>query len=588
MGLPRQATKKKNKLQYVWIVAIAMVVLPLLYRDYRTHILPNVFIENVSVSGLSFEQTERLIRENLDFAPPTLITLSLEGKQYILPTSDISLHYYPDAAVKSAFTLGKTGSLWEMILTLRKQNSRSVVFRIPMTYDEGRLQTWIQTIADELDRPGKIPTATLRAQGNLQSLVIYPGKLGRVVDKTALKEQIVDALSHPPFTSEISRDIPLIVSVPLTKNEELGVKQRVSSLLGRVVQFSANGKVFTWNDQSLVSFLSLPHGYNQEAVKKEVGRWVESVDQPLQEPEMHVEQGRVTSFVPPQQEIKLQLDQSLLLAKEALHSLEGFGEKKEHTLIQLPFSSVDPKQKLEDINILGIRERVGFAESYFHHSIPQRVDNVKLTAQRMNLTLIPPGGTFSYNAIVGEVSGRTGFKPAYIIKDGRTILGDGGGLCQGSTTMFRAALNAGLPIIERRGHSYRVSYYEENALPGIDATVYAPSVDFKFKNDTPSNLLITVDVDPKNYHMVIQFWGTSDGRKSEILNHVVYDKTPPLPTRYEDDPTLPPGKMKQIDWSAPGAKTSFVYKVTRGNEVLQNREFKTTYQPWAAVYLRGI
>lgn len=588
MRLPRQAMKKKNKLQYVWIVALATVVLPLLYRDYTTHILPNVFIENVSVSGLSFDQAEKSIRDNQDFAPPTLITLSLEGKQYTLPTSDLSLRYYPDAAVKSAFMLGKTGSMWEMMLTLRKQNSRSVVFHIPMTYDEGKLLAWIQTVAHELDRPGKIPTATLRTHGNLQSLVIHPGTLGRVVDKTALKEQIVDALSHPPFTSEISRDIPLVISVPLTKDEELGAKQRVSSLVGRVVQFSVNRKVFTWNDQSIVSFLSFPRGYNQKVIKKEVGRWAESVDQPLREPEMRVDQGRVTSFIPPQQEIKLHQDQSLLLAIEALHSLEGFGEKKEHTLVQLPFFSAEPKQKLENMNTLGIQERIGFAESYFHHSIPQRVDNVRLTAQRMNLTLIPPGGTFSYNAVVGEVSGRTGFKPAYIIKDGRTILGDGGGLCQGSTTMFRAALNAGLPIIERRGHSYRVGYYEENALPGIDATVYAPSVDFKFKNDTPSNLLITVNVDPKNYHMVIQFWGTSDGRKSEILNHVVYDKTPPLPTRYEDDPTLPPGKIKQVDWSAPGAKTSFVYKVTRGNAVLQSREFKTTYQPWAAIYLRGI
>ena len=99
--------------------------------------------------------------------------------------------------------------------------------------------------------------------------------------------------------------------------------------------------------------------------------------------------------------------------------------------------------------------------------------------------LIPPGGTISYNEIVGDISAATGYQPAYIIKDGRTILGDGGGVCQVSTTLFRAGLSAGLPILERHPHAYRVHYYEEGGYkPGLDATVFAPGVDLKMKNDT--------------------------------------------------------------------------------------------------------
>ena len=244
--------------------------------------------------------------------------------------------------------------------------------------------------------------------------------------------------------------------------------------------------------------------------------------------------------------------------------------------------------KLSSLNSLGINERIGFAESFFYHSIPNRVHNVELTARRVNLTLIPPGGEFSYNKTVGDVSSANGWLQAHIIKQGRTVLGDGGGLCQGSTTLFRAALNAGLPIVERRGHSYRVGYYEQNSPAGIDATVFAPSVDFRFKNDTPATILITMTVDPKNYYMLIEFWGTSDGRKAEISDITLFNVTPALPTIYQDDPTLPPGTLKQVDFAAGGAKTSFHYVVTRNGEKLQDQVFKTTYQPWAAVYLRGI
>ena len=160
-------------------------------------------------------------------------------------------------------------------------------------------------------------------------------------------------------------------------------------------------------------------------------------------------------------------------------------------------------------------------------------------------------------------------------------------MCQGSTTLFRAALNAGLPIVERRGHSYRVGYYEQNSLPGIDATMFAPSPDFKFSNDTLGHILVTANVDEKNYSMLIEFWGTSDGRVSAITDHRVFDQTPAKATVYQDDPSLPAGVTKQVDWSAPGAKTSFRYTVKRGNETLQDRVFTTAYQPWAAVYLRG-
>jgi vancomycin resistance protein YoaR len=215
------------------------------------------------------------------------------------------------------------------------------------------------------------------------------------------------------------------------------------------------------------------------------------------------------------------------------------------------------------------------------------VHNIELAAARLNGVLIKPGEEFSFNAAVGEVSAATGYQAAYIIQNGRTQLGDGGGLCQDSTTVFRAALDSGLPITVRRGHSYRVGYYEQNAKAGLDATVYSPSTDLKFINDTPAHILIQTEVDSPNRTLKVYFYGTSDGRKATIKDHVVWGITPAPPDVYQDDPTLPVGTVKQVDWKAQGAKAQFVYVVERGGEIIFEKTFTTIYQPWAAVFLRG-
>ena len=230
---------------------------------------------------------------------------------------------------------------------------------------------------------------------------------------------------------------------------------------------------------------------------------------------------------------------------------------------------------------------VGKGISYFRGSIPSRIHNIQLASLKMNGILIPPGETFSFNKTLGDVSQSTGYQEAYIIKEGRTILGDGGGVCQVSTTLFRAVLNAGLPILERHAHAYRVSYYEQNSDVGLDATVFDPTADLKIKNDTLAHLLIQTQFDPKNSRLTFELYGTSDGRKITLSKSRIWDQTPPPPDLYQDDPTLPPGKVKQIDWKAWGAKVAFDYKVERNGEILQNRTFYSNYRPWQAIYLRG-
>lgn len=253
----------------------------------------------------------------------------------------------------------------------------------------------------------------------------------------------------------------------------------------------------------------------------------------------------------------------------------------------LPTITLEPEITTEEVNEYGIEEKIGEGVSYFVGSIPNRIYNIGLAASRIDGTLVAPGEEFSFNKNIGDISRLTGYKEAYVISNGRTILGDGGGVCQVSTTLFRAMLDAGVPITERNAHSYRVGYYEQQSPVGIDATIYVPSVDLKFKNDTGKHILISADFDPVNQKLVFSFFGKSDGRETVVSDPVILSQSGAPEPLYEDDPELPVGVTKQVDFAASGANVQFTRTVTRNGEVLIDETYNSRYSPWRAVYKVG-
>lgn len=255
--------------------------------------------------------------------------------------------------------------------------------------------------------------------------------------------------------------------------------------------------------------------------------------------------------------------------------------------IKIPMKTVEPKVADDKADKLGIKELIAEGTSLFQHSIENRMYNIGLGASKINGTLIAPGGTFSFEKTVGDVSVDTGYKQAYVIENGKTVLGDGGGICQVSTTLFRAALNAGLPIVERHPHAYRVGYYEQDSAPGIDAAVYIPGVDLKFKNDTGHYILIQSYFNPDEQRLTFALYGTKDTREVAIDKPVVTSETPAPETKYQDDPTLPRGVLKQVDFSAAGANVYFTREVKKNGKLYLSDKFVSNYRPWQAIFLRG-
>lgn len=267
------------------------------------------------------------------------------------------------------------------------------------------------------------------------------------------------------------------------------------------------------------------------------------------------------------------------------HLTEKDGNKVNH--ISIPIRVIKPAITSEKAEELGLKELIGKGTSLYKGSIESRAFNIALAASRLHGTLIPPGETFSFNKAVGDISTLTGYKQAYVIKEGHTILGDGGGVCQVSTTLFRAALNAGLPIVERHHHSYRVSYYELDSPPGLDATIYLPDVDLRFINDTGKYILVQTVLDKEGERITFELYGTSDGRQVTLTKPIITSQTLPPDPLYQDDPTLPRGTVKQIEHAIAGARVSFERTVTKKNEEPVSETFISPYRAWQAVYLVG-
>ena len=232
--------------------------------------------------------------------------------------------------------------------------------------------------------------------------------------------------------------------------------------------------------------------FDQEPVRRIITNLEESLNKPAKNALFKFENNKVISFR--QEELGLDLDENKFYSDftRAVFELKA---KKANKMISIKKIIIQPEITLAKANDLGIKEFIGQGQSDFSHSIPERIHNIILASSKFDGVLIPKDKIFSFNQTVGDISSLTGYKPAYIIKGGKTVLGDGGGVCQVSTTFFRAALNTGLPIIERNAHAYRVGYYENDSKPGFDATVFAPSVDLKIKNDTTAYILIQTEID---------------------------------------------------------------------------------------------
>lgn len=556
-------------------------------------IYPGISVGEINISLLTrYEAKERLTTELRNRSSKTLI-LHANSQSFEIKVSEESIVVNIDGALDEAFKYGHTEAYYPP-----KRITLKISPDIP-------LSNQLKQIASSVNQPPI--DSTLKVDGD--QINVTPSQEGLILDEEAVALYIESLVNGGGTTSY---NLPLKKASPkLSYESALEIKKRLDEIKISPLKLAFKDQTFTLSLDQLIELIDLESSnfsllsaqftgkpvtitsvtvngqevtdtklsLDQEKTITYLKSLAKQIDQPVEEPLFNFDPQsptRVKEFRPPQEGRHLNIEKS---AANITSVLQLSGENQ----VDLVVDIISPQNKLT--NELGIKELIGQGTSNFAGSIENRIYNLKLAASRINGVLVKPGEVFSFVNTVGDITAATGYKQAYVIKSGRTVLDDGGGVCQVSTTLFRAALNSGLPVVTRTAHAYRVGYYEQGYPPGLDATIFYPSVDFKFKNDTEKSILIQAY--SSGYYLYVDFYGTSDGRIATVSKPIITNATPPPAELRQDDPSLPKGTVKQVDWPAWGANVVFSRTVTKDGKTIINESFRSNYRPWQAVYLVG-
>jgi vancomycin resistance protein YoaR len=566
-----------NKIfKYLLLALGVFITILLIYvLSFTNKIYPNVYILDIPVGGLT--QSEA-INKISGIAPPPVVFLKEDSQTFELSTNTFELTYDFVATSQRALLIGRSGNFFHDMGRIISQLFSKNKLGLDLSLNSDKLTESLLVITSELNVQEIVPSATL-----------VSGQIEINKGQTGLSPNILKLRSDIGYNLSFNLIDPVEISIEttghsLTEPEAAILMSRAQKLIGKGLGVEFENRTYQLIDSELVSLLDVKGGYNSEKINQFI-QTIKTIERLPQDAVFSFEDGRVQQFKPSLDGISINTE---TLKNMLIGNIRALEEGEEKVLaFNLPVTTVSPKIKNEDVNNLGIKELIGIGTSKFAHSIPNRIHNVGLASSKFHGVIIAPGETFSFNDVLGDVSAYTGYKQAFVIKEGRTVLGDGGGVCQVSTTFFRAAMNAGLPILERKAHSYRVGYYEQDSPPGFDATVFAPTADLKVENNTGHHILIQTIYDAANTFLAFELYGTKDGREAIIGKPVTTGVSAPGPDVYIDDPTLPLGTIKQVEYRAWGSKVTFGYKVIRGEETLFEKSFVSSYKPWAAVYLKG-
>lgn len=229
---------------------------------------------------------------------------------------------------------------------------------------------------------------------------------------------------------------------------------------------------------------------------------------------------------------------------------------------------------------------LGVATTSYYGSYSERVNNIARGAARLNGRVVQPGRSFSFNAALGSAGTADGFVEGYAIVNGRLEKVVGGGLCQVSTTLYRAVFRAGLQIVSRQNHSYVINFYEN--VPGFDATVFSPDVDFIWRNDTKYPITIYAKTNPAKGTVTVSLYGYSDGRTAKMIGPTVSKVVQQGKPVWQYDPTMKRGQVRQMVHGRPGMHVAMQRIVTLPNgQVLHKDNLPSQYRPWASFFIYG-
>jgi vancomycin resistance protein YoaR len=580
-------------------------------KTFDNSIYPNVYLGENNLAGMNFEEAESFIDKKIEKFEDNGFIISFMEREMVwrntVPSFDLDLVsravlFNTNKTVSNAYSVGKSGNVSD----LRK-----------------KISTIFSPTYIELDFMLDKDLSLSVINKNFEDLIQEPKDAALLWEKDEESGEIIFLIEEEVFGETIDYNDffdNLKENIKFLKNDKIELKAKnenpkitkddISVLIADIdeiiekapfdIYYEKEDAFFSVSKEVLASWIYVkkdPADLDLERFKLSIKEdlvsdfFIEEISPQVKKdpvkPFLEFDGEKVVVFEPGLDGVRINLEESFFNIKSFLFSNNIEQEDIEIEYVEL-VTEIDFIEKIGDVNDLGIKEIIGFGHSNFAGSPANRIHNIKVGTNKISGTIVAPGEEFSTVATIGRVNRETGYLPELVIKGNRTVPEYGGGLCQVSTTMFRTALGAGLPVTERRNHSYRVSYYEP---AGTDAAIYNPRPDLRFKNDTDNNILIQARFEGP-HDLYFDIWGTSDGRISTTTDPVIYNIIRPGPTQIIETTELPVGKRECTERAVSGADAYFDYKVIYNpgseEEKIVETRFHSKYVPWREVCLVGV
>lgn len=581
-------TNHKPKIYFIaaflFLAAVGAAAFAFFAAAGSDHVRSNIYFQGESLRGKTYAEAAIIIEQKFEAFERDGLRLSHAGKQTILFPIEGNIE---SGLVQENFKLLPQQTLDDLrqidrnrIFSRQQKKDLPAAFRL----DEEKIGQEIRESFSGLVVPAQ--DAYFYQQNG--RIAISPEKIGQEIRMDKAISEIKIRLAQLDRSA-----IPLqtATAYPQISRDDLTPLQDQARLLAeRSITLSDGENRWNLGTDEILPWISIDKLNRQDLLEidgEKIKQYLRdniasSTDVQPQTPRFEVDGNKIENWQPAQDGRQLEIEST---ANKIIAAIQS--NSQEESLVEADIAIV-AAQQMDAGTGLSIKEIIGTGHSNFAGSSSNRRHNIRTGAEALHGLLIKPDEEFSLIGALGEIDAANGYVPELVIKGDKTIPEYGGGLCQIGTTAFRTALASGLPITERRNHSYRVSYYEP---AGTDATIYDPAPDFKFVNDTGSYVLIQARIEGDDIYF--DFWGTSDGREATTTQPVIYNIVKPDPTKIIYTTDLAPGEKKCTESSHNGADAYFDYTVTYpatstdAEAVVKERRFSSHYVPWQAVCLIG-
>lgn len=556
---------------------------------YGDRIYPAVVVGDVPVGGMSPAQAQAAVQARADAINQGTFTFSYGGKTWTPTLAELGGTVDVQAALADAEQVGRSGDATDKLAETGSLLRDDKMIPLQTSLDQTQLQAWFDKVDAEIGHPAV--DANLVVNGG--TVTITNEEVGTVVDRVAATQQIMTALQT---LEPISVAMPVIAAQPKIRASDLQANyDMLSAAVQAPITANFNGTALSIDPASLTQYLTV-----KTTVVNGAPHVALDMDRDALATALNNQFSGTVNSSPVNAEVAWS-DGVGLVATSA--SQDGYTIEPDkfadavvtsflgtNKSFDLPVAVTKPEVDANNLAALGITTALATGDSDFSNGIEARDTNIYVGIGLLNGTLVPPGGEFSFNNAIGAITADKGYVEAGVIVAERVGRDIGGGICQVSTTTFRAALLAGMPIGEWNPHTYRLKGYEADGwTEGFDASILQEGDDpkywgdFTFTNNTPGWILVSAWTNyPKAY---VRIYGTDDGRKVDITD---FTESAPI-TDNKDvevvDDTLPAGTIEQSEWPQDGINVGFmrtVYDASGG--VMDQKWFESDYAGRGNVY----